>query len=84
MVNFYVYYNTHTHTHTHIYIYIYKYKITVNPKRYTGIDRYRNISFHLSNWYSLRYEIDSLDFKFKTKTKNQLGKTADSKILTPA
>ena len=44
MVNFYIYYNiyiyTQTHTYIHTYIYIYIYKITVNPKRYTGIDRY--------------------------------------------
>ena len=32
----------------YIYIYcIYKYKkITVNPKQYTSIDQYQNISFH--------------------------------------
>ena len=33
----------------------------VNPKRYTNIDQYQNISFHWSNWYSLWYKIDSLD-----------------------
>ena len=38
MVNFYIYYNIYTQTHTYIHIYIYK--IAVNPKRYTGIDRY--------------------------------------------
>ena len=62
MVNFYIYYNIYTHTYIHTYIYIYKYKkITVNPKRYTGLDRYRNISFYWSNRYNLRYEIDSLE-----------------------
>ena len=40
MVNFYIYYNIYTQTHTYIHIYIYIYKIAVNPKRYTGIDRY--------------------------------------------
>ena len=46
MVNFYIYYNIYiyiyiqTHTYIHTYIYIYIYKIAVNPKRYTGIDRY--------------------------------------------
>ena len=57
MVNFYIYYSTHTRT----YIYIYIYKITVNSKRYTSINRYRNISFHWSNRYNLQYEIVSLD-----------------------
>ena len=38
MVNLYIYYNKHTHIHTYIYINIKK--IAVNPKRYTGIDRY--------------------------------------------
>jgi len=32
----------------------------VNSKRYTGINRYKNISFYWSNRYNLRYEIDSL------------------------
>ena len=36
MVNFYIYYNIYIYTQTHTYIY----KIAVNPKRYTGIDRY--------------------------------------------
>ena len=35
-------------------------KIVVNQKRYTGINRCQNISFHWSNRYKLRYEIDSL------------------------
>ena len=33
----------------------------VNSKRYTGINRYRNISFHWLNWYNLGNEIDSLN-----------------------
>ena len=33
----------------------------VNPKRFTGIDRYQNISFHWSIRYNLQYEIDSLN-----------------------
>ena len=32
----------------------------VNPKWYTGIDQYQNISFRWLNRYSLRYEIDFL------------------------
>ena len=39
----------------------------VNLKQYTGIDWYQNISFHWSNQYSLRYEIDSLDPKSSIK-----------------
>ena len=38
----YIYIYTHTHTYIHIYIY----KIMVIPKRYTGVDWYRNILFH--------------------------------------
>ena len=51
----------------YIYIYIFIYlfinikKKAINPKRYTSIDRYRNLSFRWPNQYSLRYEIDSLD-----------------------
>ena len=60
MVSTYTYIYTYTYIHTYIHTYIYIYIIMVNPKRYTGIDRYRNISFHWSNRYSLRYEIDSL------------------------
>ena len=52
MINFYFYYN----------IYIYIYKIVVNPKRYTHIDWYQNISFHWLNRYSIRYEINFLSF----------------------
>ena len=45
----------------HIYIYIYiNIYIAVNPKRYIGINRYRNILFHGPNRYDLWYEIDSL------------------------
>ena len=41
----------------------------VNPKQYIGIDRYRNLSFHWSNRYSLWYKIDSLGKDIKvTKT----------------
>ena len=40
-------------------IYIY---IVVNPKRYTGIDRYGNISFPSSNRNGLWYSIDHFDW----------------------
>ena len=50
------------YVYIYIYLFIYKYKkIAINPKRYTSIDRYRNLSFRWPNQYSLRYEIDSLD-----------------------
>ena len=37
-------------------------ELAVTPKRYTGIDLYRNISFHWPNRYGLRYEIDFLAY----------------------
>ena len=34
--------------------------MSVNPKRYIGIDWYSNISFYLLNRYGLLYKIDFL------------------------
>ena len=51
----------------------------VNSKRYTGIDQYRNISFHLSNWYNLRYETDSFGSSQILKTKKLVQETNEEK-----
>ena len=59
MVNFYIYY-IHIHTYIHTYIFINIKKKTVNPKQYTGINRYQNISLYWSNQYNIKYMIDSL------------------------
>ena len=60
MVNLYIYYNKHTHIHTYIYIYINIKKIAVNPKRYTGIDRYPKYIGPVAKPVRLRYGIDIL------------------------
>ena len=52
-------------------LFYYYYYIAVNPKQYTGIDWYRNISFHWSNQYSFRYEIDFLECTTHQKKKKK-------------